>query len=61
MAVSVLSGVESHWRNVQYELTEYSYKERMLYLVLNSDDTFEMRWIDYFSISGFDEIQKIDE
>ena len=28
----------------------------MLYLVINSDETFELRWIDYYSISGFDDL-----
>jgi len=35
---------------VQYKLTEYAYEEKMLYLILNSDETFELRWVDYYSI-----------
>lgn len=42
--------IRTHWRTVDHELSEYAYKERMTYLILNSDDTFELRWIDYYSI-----------
>ena len=35
---------------VEHELNEYSYKEKMLYLILNTDETFELRWVDYYSI-----------
>ena len=41
----------------------------MIYLTMNSDDTFELRWVDYFSnryytfltFSGFDEIMNLEE
>lgn len=31
-------------------MTEFAYEEKMLYLILNSDETFELRWVDYYSI-----------
>lgn len=61
----------SHWRYVISNLNEYSYEEKMLYLIMNADDTFEIRWVDYYSIryiirnsninSGFDEIMNLEE
>ena len=45
-----------HWTNAEYDLTNYYYKERMLHLQLNPDDTFELRWIDYYSESGFNKL-----
>ena len=44
------SPCRSHWRNVQHKVTDFSYEEKMLYLILNPDDTFELRWVDYFSV-----------
>lgn len=44
-----------------HDLSEFSYTERMLYLILNTDETFELRWIDYYTISGFDEVMAIEE
>jgi hypothetical protein len=42
-------GVVSNWKQAEYDLSEYSYKEKMFYLILNNDETFELRWIDYYS------------
>jgi hypothetical protein len=47
---SILSESRSHWRNVSSDLSEFFYKEHMLYLILNQDDTFELRWVDYLTI-----------
>ena len=44
-----------------HSLSEFSYTERMLYLILNTDETFECRWVDYHTISGFEEVMGIEE
>ena len=41
---------------MESELNDFNYKERMLHLTLNTDETFELRWVDYYSESGFDAI-----
>ena len=33
----------------------------MTYLILNTDETFELRWVDYYTISGFDQIMNIEQ
>ena len=53
-----LGGVVSNWKRSEYDLTDFSYKERMLFLALNNDETFELRWIDYFSVSCLDAINR---
>jgi len=47
-----------HWTHCESELTNQFYKEKMLHLTINPDDTFELRWIDYYSESGFSDITR---
>jgi len=47
-----------HWTNCDNELNNHFYKEKMLHLTLNPDDTFELRWIEYYSESGFTDITR---
>ena len=52
-------GLGNTWLKEESELTNYAYKEKLLWLTLNpTEETFELCWTDYFAESGFDKIEK---
>jgi len=59
MATSKLQGIETQWRHATSDLSDKGYSERMLSLVLNADDTFELRYVDYENYSAIAETQDI--
>ena len=49
--------VTTYWKYCEFELNEYHYKEKMTYLIMQQEETFELRYIDYYSASGYDAIE----